>query len=35
MIKINVEINSKSWHNKIKNPKKYFKKKQKKNSKNF
>ena len=25
MIKINVEINNKSWRNKIKNPKKYFK----------
>ena len=24
MIKINVEINSKSWHKKIKNPQKYF-----------
>ena len=30
MIKINVEINSKSWHKKIKNPKKYFFKKLKK-----
>ena len=30
MIKINVEINSKSWHKKIKNPKKYFNKKLKK-----
>ena len=27
MIKVNVEINSKSWHKKIKNPKKYFSKK--------
>ena len=27
MIKINVEVNSKSWEKKIKNPKKYFKKK--------
>jgi len=27
MIKINVEINNKSWHKKIKNPKKYFNKK--------
>ena len=27
MIKVNVEINSKFWHRKIKNPKKYFKKK--------
>ena len=27
MIKVNVEINSKSWHKKIKNPKKYFDKK--------
>ena len=25
MIKVNVEINNKSWRNKIKNPKKYFK----------
>ena len=33
MIKINVEINSKSWHKKIKNPKKYFSKKFKKISK--
>jgi len=24
MIKVNVEVNSKSWHKKIKNPKKYF-----------
>ena len=24
MIKVNVEINNKSWHTKIKNPKKYF-----------
>ena len=30
MIKVNVEVNSKSWHNKIKNPKKYFNKKLKK-----
>ena len=30
MIKVNVEINSKSWHQKIKNPKKYFSKKLKK-----
>ena len=30
MIKVNVEINSKSWHKKIKNPKKYFSKKLKK-----
>ena len=30
MIKVNVEINSKSWHTKIQNPKKYFKKKLKK-----
>ena len=30
MIKVNVEINSKSWHKKIKNPKKYFFKKLKK-----
>ena len=27
MIKINVEISSKPWHKKIKNPKKYFNKK--------
>ena len=27
MIKINVEIDNKSWHKKIKNPKKYFKQK--------
>ena len=33
MIKVNVEINSKSWHKKIKNPKKYFRKKLKKISK--
>ena len=33
MIKVNVEINSKSWHKKIKNPKKYFSKKLKKISK--
>ena len=26
MIKVNVEINNKSWHSKIKNPKKYFQK---------
>ena len=24
MIKVNVEVNNKSWHKKIKNPKKYF-----------
>ena len=30
MIRVNVEINSKSWHKKIKNPKKYFSKKLKK-----
>tara|TARA_B100002003_G_scaffold182616_1_gene170856 strand:+ start:488 stop:946 length:459 start_codon:yes stop_codon:yes gene_type:complete len=30
MIKVNVEINSKSWHKKIKNPKKYFSQKLKK-----
>tara|TARA_B100000029_G_scaffold65921_1_gene58827 strand:- start:2234 stop:2692 length:459 start_codon:yes stop_codon:yes gene_type:complete len=30
MIKVNVEINSKSWRKKIKNPKKYFDKKLKK-----
>ncbi len=33
MIKVNVEVNSKSWHKKIKNPKKYFRKKLKKISK--
>ena len=33
MIKVNVEINSKSWHKKIKHPKKYFNKKLKKISK--
>ena len=33
MIKVNVEVNSKSWHKKIKNPKKYFDKKLKKISK--
>ena len=33
MIKVNVEINNKSWHKKIKNPKKYFNKKLKKISK--
>jgi len=33
MIKINVEIDNKSWHQKIKNPKKYFNKKLKKISK--
>ena len=27
MIKVNVEVNSKSWHRKIKNPKRYFNKK--------
>ena len=35
MIKVNVEVNSKSWHKKIKNPKKYFSKKLKKISKNI
>ena len=30
MIKVNVEVNSKSWRKKIKNPKKYFSKKLKK-----
>ena len=30
MIKVNVEISSKSWHKKIKNPKKYFNQKLKK-----
>ena len=30
MIKVNVEVNNKSWHQKIKNPKKYFSKKLKK-----
>ena len=33
MIRVNVEINSKSWNKKIKNPKKYFSKKLKKISK--
>ena len=33
MIKVNVEVDSKPWHKKIKNPKKYFKKKLKKISK--
>ena len=33
MIKVNVEINNKSWHKKIKKPKKYFSKKLKKISK--
>ena len=33
MIKVNVEVNSKSWYQKIKNPKKYFSKKLKKISK--
>ena len=33
MIKVNVEVNNKSWHKKIKNPKKYFIKKLKKISK--
>ena len=33
MIKVNVEINNKSWHKKIKNPKKYFTEKLKKISK--
>ena len=33
MIRVNVEVNSKSWHKKIKNPKKYFSKKLKKISK--
>ena len=27
MIKVNVEVNYKSWHKKIKNPKRYFNKK--------
>ena len=27
MIKVNVEINNKSWHRQIKNPKNYFKNK--------
>ena len=33
MIKVNVEVKNKSWHKKIKNPKKYFSKKLKKISK--
>jgi len=35
MIKVNVEINNKSWHKKIKNPKKYLNQKIKKISKNI
>jgi len=35
MIKVNVEVNNKSWHKKIKNPKKYFNEKLKKNLKNY
>jgi len=35
MIKVNVEINCKSWYKKIKDPKKYFSKKLKKVSKNI
>ena len=35
MIKVNVEINSKSWHAKIKSPKKYFSKRLKKIYKNI
>ena len=34
MIKVNLEVNNKSWHKKIKDPKKYFSKKLKKISKN-
>ena len=30
MIKVNVEVDCKPWHKKIKNPKKYFRKKLKK-----
>ena len=30
MIKVNVEINNKSWHKKVKNPKKYLSEKLKK-----
>ena len=33
MIKVNVEVDNKSWHKKIKNPKRYFNKKLKKISK--
>ena len=33
MIKVNVEVNNKSWHKKIKNPKRYFSEKLKKISK--
>ena len=33
MIKVNVEVNNKSWHKQIKNPKRYFNKKLKKISK--
>ena len=35
MIKVNVEVDNKSWYKKIKNPKKYFNKKLKKISKNI
>ena len=35
MIRVNVEVDNKSWHRKIKNPKNYFKKKLKKFSKNI
>ena len=35
MIRVNVEIDIKSWHDKVKNPKKYFSKKLKKISKNI
>ena len=33
MIRVNVEVNNKPWHKKIKNPKRYFSKKLKKISK--
>ena len=35
MIKVNVEVNNKPWHKKIKNPKRYFNKKLKKIQKLF
>ena len=35
MIRVNVEVDNKSWHRKIKNPKSYFEKKLKKFSKNI
>ena len=35
MIKVNIEVNNKSWNKKLKNPKRYFNKKLKKISKNI